>query len=67
MFLYSYLFDSDVLFEREIESDKFLVIKFLVSYLDINDVRFIEINLLVSEEIEFSKFKFLRELRVVKF
>lgn len=67
MFLYSYLFDSDVLFEREIESDKFLVIKFLVSYLDINDVRFIEINLLVSEEIEFSKFKFLRELSVVKF
>lgn len=67
MFLYSYLFDSDVLFEREIESDKFLVIKFLVSYLDINDVRFIEINLLVSEEIEFSKFKVLRELSVVKF
>lgn len=66
MSLHSYLSDSDAPFERETESDKSLVTKSLASHSDINDARSIEINSLVSEEIEFSKSKSSQESSAAK-
>ena len=66
MSLHSYLSDSDAPLERETESDKSLATKSLASHSDINDARSIEINSLVSEEIEFSKSKSSRESSAAK-